>query len=104
MRHINYLFMVLALLCLVSGAHAETKMSPVDISAEVTQPPLEGFGMLQGLWPKAGKIRINDKTYVIPEELLNSIDWSSFKTGTNVYYEEVSLHGKDILTAIQAAP
>jgi hypothetical protein len=104
MRSINYLFIVLALVCLANVAYAEEKMAPVDISAEVVQSPLESFGMLQGLWPKAGKIRINNKTYFIPEELLMSTDWRRFKTGTNVYYEEVGRDGKDVLTAIQPAP
>jgi len=103
MRSISYLFIVLALLCLLSMAYAESETAPVDISAEVTQATPESFGMLQGLWPKAGKIRIDDKTYIIPEELLNSTDWGRFKTGTMVYYEGVSLRGKDLLTAIQAA-
>jgi hypothetical protein len=103
MRSIKYLFIMLALMCLVNVAYAEAKVSPVDISAERTQPSLEGFGMLQGLWPKAGKIRINNKTYFIPEELLMSTDWRRFKTGTNVHYEEVGRDGKDFLTAIQPA-
>jgi hypothetical protein len=104
MRSINYLFIVLAMVCLANVAYAEKKMAPVDNTAAEVQPHLEGFGMLQGLWPKAGKIRIEDKTYTIPEKMLGKTDWRRFKTGTNVYYEGVTLDGENILTGIQTAP